>query len=546
MNSQSTVLFCGFESSLNLLNYEKEILKSITTIVPDNTIQITTTNETTNFLTSSGKAIIYKPGEKSKKIKSQKIKKISSGRNSFILLNKNGEVYSYGENNFGECACGEGAVKTPSLISYFAMRKIKIVEVVSGEFQTYFLSEDDELFTCGLNRFGQLGLGHQIKQSSPRFCAKNVTRVFSGNFAEHFYFINEKNELFSSGKNNCGQLGIGSKTHTSKYTKVCDMSGRNIVKICCGGTHTLLYLEENGVDELYSCGNSNYNGLGLSEDTTEFQLVKWIANKGISNIAVGDSHSVVLTKTNELYSFGSNLQGQLGQNTCISVKIPFAMDTQHFPGIHFLQFCRIYCGETSTFIYSSSFDCLLEDMHLLWKRSEFVDINFLCLDGSVSIHKLVLRARMSFLSKNQLDLFVIKISNFFKKQRKHLMLRILPDFFIQQGLLQDLMQLYYDEDSKDFIILSNNESIRVHKLILVARSDLYRGMFLNVNDPNNRVTDTSNSSSLSLKMLIKYFYFDSLDNDISSDSIQELQELKEFYLLNPRTNFFEQESFNIF
>eukprot|EP01156_Anaeramoeba_ignava_P023584 Anaeramoba_ignava/c21642_g3_i1.p1 GENE.c21642_g3_i1~~c21642_g3_i1.p1 ORF type:complete len:352 (+),score=91.82 c21642_g3_i1:1291-2346(+) len=351
------------------------------------------------------------------------------------------------------------------------------------------------------------------------------------------------------------------------------MSGRNIVKICCGGTHTLLYLEENGVDELYSCGNSNYNGLGLSEDTTEFQLVKWIANKGISNIAVGDSHSVVLTKTNELYSFGSNLQGQLGQNTCISVKIPFAMDTQHFPGIHFLQFCRIYCGETSTFIYSSSFDCLLEDMHLLWKRSEFVDINFLCLDGSVSIHKLVLRARMSFLSKNQLDLFVIKISNFFKNKKTSyvenfarflytgflsdpkILLEIIHLFdssfvwhfkYGKQGLLQDLMQLYYDEDSKDFIILSNNESIRVHKLILVARSDLYRGMFLNVNDPNNRVTDTSNSSSLSLKMLIKYFYFDSLDNDISSDSIQELQELKEFYLLNPRTNFFEQESFNIF
>ncbi|KAJ3430548.1 hypothetical protein M0812_23559 [Anaeramoeba flamelloides] len=116
----------------------------------------------------------------------------------------------------------------------------------------------------------------------------------------------------------------------------------------------------------------------------------------------------------------------------------------------------------------------------------------------------------------------------------------------RNNLINDLKQLYEDDSSKDFSIDVNNETIKCHRIILQARSDLYRGMFINVGNVGNKVKDYSNRSPQTIKALIKFFYYDEFDkgelNDkvlgellyakdyyqISSDlPIQELEELRE-------------------
>ncbi|KAJ5073103.1 hypothetical protein M0811_09058 [Anaeramoeba ignava] len=55
-----------------------------------------------------------------------------------------------------------------------------------------------------------------------------------------------------------------------------------------------------------------------------------------------------------------------------------------------------------------------------------------------------------------------------------------------------MILIYLNENEKDFIIERKEKQYKFPKLILIMRSELYRGMFLSVtNDTSNKVTDYS-------------------------------------------------------
>jgi alpha-tubulin suppressor-like RCC1 family protein len=81
------------------------------------------------------------------------------------------------------------------------------------------LTKNNELYACGSNEYGQLGLGdthdHDIftKVDIP-----NVSTVTSGEY--HTMIITKDNELYSCGCNDVGQLGLGDRKHRNIFTKV--------------------------------------------------------------------------------------------------------------------------------------------------------------------------------------------------------------------------------------------------------------------------------------------------------------------------------------
>ncbi|KAJ5079587.1 leucine-zipper-like transcriptional regulator 1 [Anaeramoeba ignava] len=91
------------------------------------------------------------------------------------------------------------------------------------------------------------------------------------------------------------------------------------------------------------------------------------------------------------------------------------------------------------------------------------------------------------------------------------------------------------KNGKDFIIISEDKEIKVHKLILQARSELFRGMFVSVNDNSNRVNDYSDKSNESLSYFIKFLYYDEIDYGMKESIYDDLEELQDFYQLNERS-----------
>ncbi|KAJ6233200.1 ankyrin repeat-containing protein [Anaeramoeba flamelloides] len=135
----------------------------------------------------------------------------------------------------------------------------------------------------------------------------------------------------------------------------------------------------------------------------------------------------------------------------------------------------------------------------------------------------------------------------------------------RNGLLKDLKQFYQNKKSMDFIITvhiendddedSNDEKeiekeienenrvtqekveeekiveIPVHKLILQARSELYRGLFYNLSE-QKKVSDYTGKSPLAIQILIEYFYTESVSKEFDEDTLLELFDAVEYYQLS--------------
>ncbi|EEY53266.1 regulator of chromosome condensation (RCC1)-like protein [Phytophthora infestans T30-4] len=87
--------------------------------------------------------------------------------------------------------------------------------------------------------------------------------------------------------------------------------------IGCGSYHSLFALSSNGY--LYTCGLNNYGqlGIGNTENCTELQLVEDLSSKNVAYVDGGSHHSVVLTIDGDVYTFGRADSGQLGMlETC--------------------------------------------------------------------------------------------------------------------------------------------------------------------------------------------------------------------------------------
>ncbi|KAJ3439309.1 erad-associated e3 ubiquitin-protein ligase component-related [Anaeramoeba flamelloides] len=75
--------------------------------------------------------------------------------------------------------------------------------------------------------------------------------------------------------------------------------------------------------------------------------------------------------------------------------------------------------------------------------------------------------------------------------------------------------------------------IPVHQLILQARSNIFRGMFLNINDHKGQVGDYTGKSYKTLQILIKFLYYDSIFNEeMNGKIVEELQDAVDYYQLN--------------
>jgi alpha-tubulin suppressor-like RCC1 family protein len=86
--------------------------------------------------------------------------------NAFTLAVRNGGVYAWGYNGFGQL--GDGTTTTSLVPERIDPADLKnIVSVAAGGNSSYALSSDGSLWVWGYNTFGELGLGDTIERLTP-------------------------------------------------------------------------------------------------------------------------------------------------------------------------------------------------------------------------------------------------------------------------------------------------------------------------------------------------------------------------------------------
>ena len=88
-----------------------------------------------------------------------------------------------------------------------------------------------------------------------------------------------------------------------------------IKDVSCGGAHTLI-LSKSG--DLFSIGSNEFGQLGLNDRQLKFTTAPLLVqeaknmNVTIKQIATGSAHNLILTDNGQIFSWGSNFKGECG------------------------------------------------------------------------------------------------------------------------------------------------------------------------------------------------------------------------------------------
>ncbi|KAJ5067686.1 hypothetical protein M0811_02874 [Anaeramoeba ignava] len=525
--------------------------------------QISTSNFSTIFLFENGKAIEYLFNQNPSKIQiEENIQKVTVGFQNEAILTIEGNVFAKGKdinsNNPKEF------INISSLIEDPNDRIIQ--DIVSGWDATYLLTSNQNAYGIGSNQLGQLGFDSETlpKTEKPILMMKDVSKIFSGNSSICVFLLNSNQELFVCGDNEYNQIGLSKsrKGYIDKLTKIQNIPKGKIIDIQCGYFHSVMLIENENENEnenqnpkrkLYSTGDYRYNGLDKNQNARKFTEIKSSLFENDDNIldfSVGNAHTLILTSNSKLIGFGYNYSSQLGTEDTNYQLIPIQIELPKLRFNEDISNYHISCGFNNSFIYYSlSFSNLEEDLIKLFRRKEFCNISFKTENGEIiKAHKLILKYRLNQI-QNEIEKLQEIISNKSIKESNQIFEMIYSNRIINPILYSEIKEIinsnekieetmkriYLNENEKDFIIERKEKQYKFPKLILIMRSELYRGMFLSVTeDTSNKVTDYSELSNKSFQIFEYWIYSNQIKEEIqiTQEIIDEIKIGIDYFQLN--------------
>ncbi|TSK22494.1 putative E3 ubiquitin-protein ligase HERC4 [Bagarius yarrelli] len=174
------------------------------------------------FLTDPSRKVTVVTSHGRIDLKTNRVTLISSGKEHVVFVSEAGTAY-------------EWKLSAQSNISrtFSSLTSRPIAQVVCGNNHSIVLTKDGQLFTWGENSNGQLGLGKSEPSSlSPQplksLCGIPLVQISAG--GDHSFALSLSGAVFGWGRNSAGQLGLGD-TDASLWTKLPYYYYRTVVKI---------------------------------------------------------------------------------------------------------------------------------------------------------------------------------------------------------------------------------------------------------------------------------------------------------------------------
>ena len=186
------------------------------------------------------------------------IKSMAGGYRHALFLDCEGSVWSCGYNGTGGLGLGDTRDRNQA-------EKIEglpaIKSMAGGVHFSMFVDEQGNVWVCGGNQKGELGLGHTTQINFPQKNSNlsEIVAVAGGN-GYFSIFLDKQGNIFTCGYNQYGQLGLGDKDDRHTPQKVNNIPLMSSLSSCTA----LYYLQivdcEGGV---WSCGYNGHGQLGV-------------------------------------------------------------------------------------------------------------------------------------------------------------------------------------------------------------------------------------------------------------------------------------------
>ena len=242
------------------------------------------------------------------------IEDIAAGKKHTLALDKDGYVWTWGNNEQGQL--GDGGT-----INRIAPQRLNfsddIVAIAAGAYHSLALDWRGRVWVWGANWYGQLGDGSTTSKLTPQRLAKlvNIKVIAAGD--EHSVALTEDGDVLAWGRNNRGQLGSGYRgAHTYQTVPAYVKNIDDVTEIAVGANHTVALDEDRRV---WAWGANWFGQLGIYdqrdvEDTIGDQSIPQRVRRihSVTAIAAGDHHTVAIDRFDRMWAWGSNRDGQLG------------------------------------------------------------------------------------------------------------------------------------------------------------------------------------------------------------------------------------------
>ncbi|XP_018511107.2 LOW QUALITY PROTEIN: PH, RCC1 and FYVE domains-containing protein 1 [Brassica rapa] len=280
------------------------------------------------------------------------VQNIACGEQHAVLVTKQGESFSWGEESEGRLGHGvDSNVQHPKLIDALSTTNIELV--ACGEYHSCAVSLSGDLYTWGKGDFGILGHGNEVSHWIPKrvnFLMEgiHVSSIACGPY--HTAVVTSAGQLFTFGDGTFGVLGHGDRKSVFIPREVDSLKGLRTVRAACGIWHTAAVVEvmvgsssssNCSSGKLFTWGDGDKNRLGHGDKELKLvpTCVAALVEPNFCQVACGHSLTVALTTSGHVYTMGSPVYGQLG-NPHADGKLPARVEGKLHKG--FVE--EIACG----------------------------------------------------------------------------------------------------------------------------------------------------------------------------------------------------------
>ena len=246
---------------------------------------------------------------------------VSAGGIHVIGIRCGGVAWAWGQGTSGEL--GDCSVVTKSSPVSVVGGFTDWCQVSGGGNHSLGVRCNGTAWAWGGNTFGTLGDNTTVNKSSPVSVVGGFTdwcQLSAG--GSHSLGVRQNGTAWGWGCNTGGQLG--DNTIVSKISPVSVVGGfTDWLQVSAGRTHSL-GVRQNGTAWAWGC-----NACGILGDNTAVSKSSPVSVVGgftdWSQVSAGNAHSIGLRSNGSLWSWGCNIDGQLGDNTNVSRSSPVSV-----------------------------------------------------------------------------------------------------------------------------------------------------------------------------------------------------------------------------
>ena len=230
---------------------------------------------------------------------------VSAGRFHALSLSGNGSVWAWGNNING--ALGNGSRRDSSLPQLIPA--LPAMSAIAGGYGfSLALEQSGSVWSWGYNGEGQLGKGLAgLSQLTPEKLT-TISGVSQLSAYLHVLAVRQDGSVWAWGANSYGQLGDGSTTNQSIPTRVTSLTNE-VNAVAAGGFHSLA-LDRSG--NVWAWGYNWDGQLGDGTTADQHIPVRVIGLSDVAAISAGENSSYAITRDGRLWAWGWNREGELG------------------------------------------------------------------------------------------------------------------------------------------------------------------------------------------------------------------------------------------